>query len=888
MLSALIGIALAQVLEPEIGAPAEDTLEIAGEQVAIRLPDQETPFPVGSRSITLEGYEYVFGPAGNLLTRVAVDPEDHTASAGSIEYHVKFLVLSRIQLLEAKQSGGYEMRRMTLERFQITELKEAIGGFVALVRQATGGMIEVVPHFELDDDLVFLEVDGTHELGTPLLGAEYLDSDVAPGINKRAFAAMDGRYRGPFGSVIVVHAGLFDGIAYEPMSPPATLISFAGYGDSDPATGLANLFLDTFAHHVSERAAPAFGGERSASWLKPDYSNTLVRAWESDLHSEYWQFADLSTTSIEVSNTSSLRLTPANATSESLFSLPFRSGDVPNGKGSVLPGNSASQRWVSWWAVPLLTRPGRTPGNFEAIAFGRQGDGRYYVLIEAGDGWASGSDAALFGVSDELAAIEIDEEAIPFSVGPRDVREEAGAVFVRDRGITRRGYTVVQQSSSPLNSSGQVFSIEFQSVSRDPYLLEFRGLHGNLIGSVALVAPVLGTVDFPIEDLLTYHPVSSEEWTTINVDCSPFGPVHEVRIAVPAVERLRESRGLQAGYGFRNSRWGSFEVSAPIVRDVSESHPLALVSEPLDEEEAQLILQGLSSADSDVELIALGALARVRLEEAVPILESKAASASPTIAYLAARALRHQGEMSRDSLARILEIGPFDHNRRFAGEALMHVGTEGHGPKFAALAASRSWRTRRVGVDGLFSDPTPQSTIFVMGLIDDPATPVRLMISRLADADHSLANRRLLWLAVNDPSEQIRSETYVKLLSCSDAEIRTEALNGVRDESDVVQRAVLEHIIDNPESEFRRALQVAVIDRNPEIRALALDGFRTQSGPVELGEIQNVLTDSDHRVQLALVRLAVEKSLVLPEETVGMLNNSPHPGVREEAERLRR
>lgn len=889
MLTALISLALVQEqiepTTPQVG----DFLEIEGEQVAITMPEPGAPLPLGMRSVAVAGYEYLFSADGSLHTRRKVDSVEPELASGAIKFPVKILVQSRVQLLERNELGQHTTRRMTLERFQIAELKQAIGGFVALVREASGGMLEVKPYFEIDDDLVFMSIDENYQRGTPLFGKDFFDTDVAPGINQQEFAAMDGRYRGPFGSVMVIHAGLFDGITTVPTSPPATFISFAAYGDADPTIGLANLMFASFAQHASTMAERSGYPTASRETFSTDYWVDEPRAFEFNYPEQYWSALDMASVAEQREFGEGFRLTPATSSPEQLFSLPAHAGSVPNGDEPILAAGSATDRWVAWWAVPLLTAPSRTAGNFDAVAIGSQSRGRYYVLVRGADGWPTGSDADQFGVSGALEPAEVWNPAVPYGVGPISFTEEDGAHLVRDRGITRRGYVTIQRSATPLNSNGQVMTFEFRSVTRDPYLIEFRGSSGELLGSVPIVAPVLGLVDFGGPDRLSYLATPAEEWTPLNIDTSAYGSVYEVRIAVPQEERRREARGMAAVYGFRNIRWGAFQATELVIREPIEPIALTMLSEPIGEDSHEMVMTALTSVDSEREMAALSLLARALMPEAIPALEVKAASASPMTAFLASRALLYQGTPeASEALGRILEIGPFDHNRRFAGEALMILGTDGYGQKYAALAASRSWRTRRIGVEGVFSDPSPQSTIFVMGLIDDPAAPVRLAISRLADVDHTLANRRLLWLAVNDPSEQIRSETYLKLLDCSDPDIRAEALNGVRDESLVVQAAILRHIASNPKPEFRRAVQIAVIDRNPVVRAHALDAFAAMPGEVELGEIENVLSDSDPRVQMALIRLAMSKSLSLPTETLGMLNNSPDPGVREEAARLRR
>jgi hypothetical protein len=146
----------------------------------------------------------------------------------------------------------------------------------------------------------------------------------------------------------------------------------------------------------------------------------------------------------------------------------------------------------------------------------------------------------------------------------------------------------------------------------------------------------------------------------------------------------------------------------------------------------------------------------------------------------------------------------------------------------------------------------------------DPDATVRHAIVTSPRPTSNLFARRLLWSAVNDPSERVREESYAALLDSQFTDLRDQAMSGVRDDSVFIRLSLLNRMTQNPQAHYRQALRMAIIDSSPHVRAATLRAFAAQPGDVVLGEIQNVLQDKHPKVVAALNDLANAKGLTLP------------------------
>jgi HEAT repeat protein len=191
-----------------------------------------------------------------------------------------------------------------------------------------------------------------------------------------------------------------------------------------------------------------------------------------------------------------------------------------------------------------------------------------------------------------------------------------------------------------------------------------------------------------------------------------------------------------------------------------------------------------------------------------------------------------------------------------------------------------------LAVEALAEIPSPDSQIWRLAFIgmSDPA--VKLAVTLNADPSIDKVVSPLLWSSVNEPSDLVRAESYIKLIQAPVAATKTEGYKGVRDDSRYVRKLVVEYLAAHPSEDHRNALRTAIADRSAQVRAAALEGFAALDQGATSDEIANVLDDPDSGVQLALIDLSKKKSLKLPQKTVAAMLASPDPRVSAAAKSL--
>jgi HEAT repeat protein len=299
------------------------------------------------------------------------------------------------------------------------------------------------------------------------------------------------------------------------------------------------------------------------------------------------------------------------------------------------------------------------------------------------------------------------------------------------------------------------------------------------------------------------------------------------------------------------------------------------------------LVAGLTSPNTDVRLASVWRLTEVKVPEAVAPLLVMAKSANPLEAMGAIPALAFQDtEESWAGVRNQLVVGPFEANRRFAAQVLTGRLVAADVLTITPALAVRSWRTRMAVLDAIIPVQSPESSITLSGSLDDPYPQIRTRVVANVSLAQNIQLRRLIFTAVNDPSQYIRLMTYIRLIDVEDEAIRSDALKGVRDDALGVKLGLLAAMTANPKPHYRTALQMAVTDVSPQVRAAALEAFVVQPAAVDPAEISNTFSDADVNVQLALVKLAKSGQVALPAEVIQALKNSPHETVREAAKDL--
>jgi hypothetical protein len=150
-----------------------------------------------------------------------------------------------------------------------------------------------------------------------------------------------------------------------------------------------------------------------------------------------------------------------------------------------------------------------------------------------------------------------------------------------------------------------------------------------------------------------------------------------------------------------------------------------------------------------------------------------------------------------------------------------------------------------------------------------------------ADADDvEFAQKKLLFLSINDPSDQVRYTGYRRLMTSKDAKIRAEGAKGSKDDSVGVRvRVVAEIPTALPADEARPVLQAAVVDLAPSVRAEAALALG-KLGKIDPGEVQNLFGDKNPLVVRALISLVKDKKLSVSNEVIEAWKTNPAPSVQ--------
>ncbi|MBX3111546.1 MAG: HEAT repeat domain-containing protein [Fimbriimonadaceae bacterium] len=268
--------------------------------------------------------------------------------------------------------------------------------------------------------------------------------------------------------------------------------------------------------------------------------------------------------------------------------------------------------------------------------------------------------------------------------------------------------------------------------------------------------------------------------------------------------------------------------------------------------------------------------AQVKVPTLVTTLIAQAEGADAAVVYASCRALKAQGtDEAFTGLKTVLDFGPFEINRRLAMEAIGDDVTKLTLKDIQSLVVSRSWMGRLAGLRAMVKIDMPNKAVQIITMLQDEDPRVRAAVVEAADADDELSAKRLLYGAVNDPSEEVRTKSFIKLIDSKVEAVRREAFASVRNESLAVALAVLDAMAGSPKPEYRPALLQAVVDPRPEIRSAAVEALKTQEKAITIPEVQNLMADPDPLVQLALAHAAAAGKLSLPADVLAKLKASP-------------
>jgi HEAT repeat protein len=287
----------------------------------------------------------------------------------------------------------------------------------------------------------------------------------------------------------------------------------------------------------------------------------------------------------------------------------------------------------------------------------------------------------------------------------------------------------------------------------------------------------------------------------------------------------------------------------------------------------------LADKVSIVRLNAATAFQRIKDPSCESALTVAVSDINPSIQEAALRALGFQGTPTAlTTIRQVLRFNPDEYAKSVAARMLAATGDTKYAGDVLLLFTTRGWQPKIAAIEAI-SQLDKLDPKFRLGFLRNEDPAVRLAVIDSADVKNSETVSALEWHAVNDPSDLIRARACLQLIASGNQAAMDQGYAGVKDDSKLVRLMILSSLADKPAESHRKALQLAVADRNASVRAAALTAYAKFPADVTLEEIANVLQDDDPDVQLALLRLAKAKNLTLPSETIAKMKASPDPRV---------
>lgn len=241
---------------------------------------------------------------------------------------------------------------------------------------------------------------------------------------------------------------------------------------------------------------------------------------------------------------------------------------------------------------------------------------------------------------------------------------------------------------------------------------------------------------------------------------------------------------------------------------------------------------------------------------------------------------------AKAEMVRLVTSSPFENVKQIAAIEVGKMGDAKLAGLLSRQFASRFWQTRMAGAKAVTMLPGDEAAVISMTFLQENDPQVRLNLTRSANVQNSVVQKRFLWSTVNDPSDSVRAESAWRLITSGKENLAAEGYKAIRDDSNWVRIDLLNRMALSAAEAHRATLRLAITDLSPRVRAATLAALAKQPGAVSLDEIANVLQDKFPVVQLALIELVKSKKLSLPAESLTNLRASIDPRVVEKVKEL--
>lgn len=437
-------------------------------------------------------------------------------------------------------------------------------------------------------------------------------------------------------------------------------------------------------------------------------------------------------------------------------------------------------------------------------------------------------------------------------------------------------------------------TFSLKQTTNDPFALTFTSVEGKTITVViGRDLPAPAGENFPVFSAVPYN--FDGAWHSVVIDLNELkiGKLSSFRFGSSPNAAFSSRRHLEpvecelADFKLGTEPATAFlpAPTADASSSDSESRSLAAVSFGKTGAPSPELLTLLKDSDETVVLNAANAYRNVVDPLAEPRLVELTFSVNSRIAEAAIKALIHQGTpTAMAAVVHSMKSG-LEYAREIAARSLAEKGIDKIQNDIVVLLAAKHWHTRLAGVEALAKVPGDASGMMRMAFLEQEEPAIKLAVVQNSDSNREFDLKRLLWCAVNEPSDLVRAWSNIKLARSNLVAYRTEGLKGVRDESALTRLVVVQALGESPNPAYVPALKLALTDSDARVRAASVMSLSHQAG-VTLDDFKQVLRDQHPLVQEELLIVAKQKNLPLPAETLELMQKCPVKSVSTSAKNL--
>ncbi len=731
---------------------------VGGEPVQVQLPKWEVPSSVATLAHDGQIFGFVDGRLVGRGTKSLGWDDLPPATVGTEP--AQPILVDLVTRVDTLSEGEYLLQRQaTLFSDDTKLLKQEAALFCHLVAVATQGKTKFEVTWRVDEQLRFLGAD-------PDEWRQRAPSDIAPDVNATAEKPSSGL--GPFASIFVLHPtfGRSIGLTSLDGKPLVTIPAYAYLDRSRPGQ-LARAMFDAWVRAQSasgdsfELADPIGGGpltlDRLGDWIGSNWTSLPIRSQEA-----------------LAKGLGGTKLTRTGHT----WNLTVDGGAIPVGDdfgqaGLLLKSRSSKVLAVRPTYRDLFeTKLGKAPTERTVLG------GEAFVLFDGAGVTVSTKDAEILGLS-PTAPAEDAAKSIAFSPGeaeklPRSGSFEAKTVADPERGsvgeirelaIRRQGWIRLVGASAG-QSAAATFWLKPRGAPWPLNVVVLTSEGARVFRLFGRQEPQPGTYPRYDEGTAVDLEVKAEPiWQKIAVPLGT-GTLFGVYLATPAnADGLEMQRSTPPSVLIDDVEIGATDALTPTATPAAAPDEETQRAKHAHTTSDQAVLLKLLADPSDaVKLNAADRFRTIKNAGAIPELTKIARDVNPRLAQAGSLALGAQESSTAIAALRYnFQSALGDFSKQFGAQALPPVNERRILAELSVGLNARRPEARAEIVRALARQPFREASLVMMTFLNDLEATVRKAVIESLPAKDETVLKRVVGIAQNDPSDDVRAAAYRRL-----------------------------------------------------------------------------------------------------------------------------